>query len=247
MQGWIKLHRQLLEWEWYDDINTSRLFIHLLLRANHKDNNWKGKLIKRGQLISSLDKLSTETGLSKSQIRTSIKKLISTHEIAHEGKAQHTVFTIKSYDSYQGDDTLDSTRVTHKSHTDDTQIAPNNNDKKEKNEDLMVSDKPKPTWDFELCKTIWNEEKSISECPATGCNLVPAKLKSGLGKVHKAYQAFCKSSGKIELDRHEWFRAYAKGHLKRCESFVGKSDGYSWKPSIANLAEMKTFEALINQ
>ena len=48
-QGWIKLHRKFLKWEWYDDINTSRFFLHCLFRANHKDKKWRGTMIKRGQ------------------------------------------------------------------------------------------------------------------------------------------------------------------------------------------------------
>lgn len=131
--GWIKLHRQLTEWEWYDDINTSRLYIHLLLTANHKDNNWRGITIKRGSRLTSLDKLSSETSLSVSKIRTSIKKLILTNEIASESHTQHTVFIIKNYESYQGDDKQIDKPVTNESQTDDKRIATNNNVKKEKN------------------------------------------------------------------------------------------------------------------
>ena len=131
--GWIKLHRQLLDWEWYDDINTSRLFIHLMITANHKDNNWRGIEIKRGSRLTSLDKLSSETNLSVSKIRTAIKKLISTNEIASKSHSQHTVFTMINYDMYQGDDKQVSKPVTNKSQTNDKRMTTNNNDKNEKN------------------------------------------------------------------------------------------------------------------
>ena len=131
-QGWISLHRQLLEWEWYSDINTSRLFIHCMLKANHQPAKWRGIAIDRGQFITSLDKLSAETSLTKSQIRTALKKLISTHEIAQESGTQHTVITIVNYDLYQPDSTRGDTPVTRESHTDDTQIAPNNNNNNKK-------------------------------------------------------------------------------------------------------------------
>ena len=42
MEGWIKLHRQILDWEWYDDINVKVLFLHLLLTANYEDKKWQG-------------------------------------------------------------------------------------------------------------------------------------------------------------------------------------------------------------
>ncbi len=127
-QGWICVHRKLLEWEWFDDHNTFRLFMYLMLKANHQDKNWKGILIKRGQHLTSLDKIVAGSGLSKSQIRTAINKLKSTREIAHDSNAQHTVITIINYDLYQASDTQNSTPVTHESHTNDTPMTPNNND-----------------------------------------------------------------------------------------------------------------------
>ena len=33
--GFILLHRSILRWEWYGDLNTARLFIHLLLTVNY--------------------------------------------------------------------------------------------------------------------------------------------------------------------------------------------------------------------
>ena len=75
MQGFISLHRKILNWEWYDEPNTFKMFIHCLLRANHKDSSWRGEDIKRGQFITSLSHLATETGLSVKQVRTALKNL----------------------------------------------------------------------------------------------------------------------------------------------------------------------------
>mgnify|MGYP001605758113 CR=1 FL=1 len=132
--GWVKMHRSMLDWEWYSDINVYRLFTHMILKANHKDNKWRGILIKRGQTLTSLNTLESETGLSKSQIRTAVKKLISTREIAQQSHSQHTVFTIVNYDSYQGDDTQNDIPVTKQSHTSDTRVTSNKNDKNENND-----------------------------------------------------------------------------------------------------------------
>ena len=46
--GWVKLHRQLLDWEWYTDINTKVVFLHCLIKANWEDKRWRGVVIKRG-------------------------------------------------------------------------------------------------------------------------------------------------------------------------------------------------------
>lgn len=125
--GWIKLHRQLLEWEWYDDTNTKCLFLHCLLRANHSDTEWRGHKIKRGQFLTSVDTLTRETGLSVSQIRTSMKKLISTNEIASKSQARSTVITVLGYDSHQDNDKPHDKLMTMKSQADDNEIATDKN------------------------------------------------------------------------------------------------------------------------
>ena len=99
--GWISLHRQFLEWEWYDDINTKCLFIHLLLIANHKDAKWRGKTIKRGQRFLSIKNISNDLNLSQKQIRTSLGKLKKTGEIGTQGESNGTLVTIINYDTYQ--------------------------------------------------------------------------------------------------------------------------------------------------
>lgn len=101
MDGWIKLHRSLLDWDWYSDINTKILFIHLLLKANFEEKSWRGIIINRGELFTSINHLSIELGISEKQIRNSLKKLKSTNEIDIKGASNGTMITICKYDYYQ--------------------------------------------------------------------------------------------------------------------------------------------------
>ena len=101
MEGYIKLYRQIMKWEWYDDANTFRLFIHLLLKANYEDAQWRGFTIKRGQLFTSIGHLSHELKISNKAIRIALDKLIKTKEVASEGASNGTMITICKYDSYQ--------------------------------------------------------------------------------------------------------------------------------------------------
>lgn len=130
MSGWIKIHRSILDWEWYEDTNTFRLFIHLILKANHKDRNYKGKLIKRGSLVTGRDLLSVETGLSVRQIRTCLERLKSTNEIAIKTNSKGTEIQIVKYEEYQ----LATNETTNNRPTNDQQTTTNKNVKKEKNE-----------------------------------------------------------------------------------------------------------------
>ena len=98
---YIRLNRKIMDWEWYGDINTCRLFIHMLLKANWKDGEFKGKSIPRGSFVSSFGKLAEETQLTVDEVRTAVKHLISTKEITKQSYSKFTVFTVKNYDTYQ--------------------------------------------------------------------------------------------------------------------------------------------------
>jgi hypothetical protein len=101
MNGFIKLHRRFLKWEWYNDINARILFLHCLLRANHEPTTWQGQEIKRGQFITSLSNLAKEVGLSVQQVRTALDKLKITHEITHETTRHNSIISINNWDKWQ--------------------------------------------------------------------------------------------------------------------------------------------------
>ena len=100
-EGWISLHRKLLEWEWYGDYKVVSLFIHCLLKANYKTKEWRGNIIPRGTFITSYESLSNETGLSIREIRTSLSKLIKTGEIDKRTTNLNSWVTVINYDRYQ--------------------------------------------------------------------------------------------------------------------------------------------------
>lgn len=129
MKGWVKIHRNILNWEWYDDVNTVRLFLHLILIANHKDNSYKGKHVKRGSLLSSRELLANQTSLSMSQVRTSLNKLKLTNEIAIKSSKQGTEIEIINYEKYQ----VIADNLPDNYQQDSHIIASNKKDKKEKN------------------------------------------------------------------------------------------------------------------
>ena len=133
-QGFIALYRKMLDWDWYTDTNTKSLFIHLLLKANHKDVNYQGELIKRGQHKTGLYKLVAETGLSIQQIRTSLKKLEKTNDITSISTNKYRIITVTKYNDYQTSNKQNNKRVTIKQQTSNKQVTTNNNDNNEKND-----------------------------------------------------------------------------------------------------------------
>ena len=140
MEGWIKLHRKLLEWEWYDEPNTFRLFMHCLLKANHKDNNYRGQLVKAGSFLTSRDLLAKETGLSTQQVRTSLKRLESTNEITTKKSKKGTVLQVVKYVEYQLVNQQTNQKLTNNQPTDNQQLTTNNNDNNDNNEKKLNID-----------------------------------------------------------------------------------------------------------
>lgn len=115
--GWINLHRKFLDWEWYSDINTCRLFIHMLLKANWKDGKFKGTAVPRGSFVSSVSNLARETGLTNDEVRTAVSHLVKTDEITKQSTNKYTVFTVVKYNMYQDAPRQEHRRCTGSSRT----------------------------------------------------------------------------------------------------------------------------------
>jgi hypothetical protein len=150
MIGWIRIHRQFLNWEWFNKSEAVHLFLYLVLKANHKDGFWQGNEIKRGQLITSFGKISTDTNISLQTIRTLLKKFEKTNEINMQTTNKFTCITICKYDSYQTENEDTNTKVTNKQQTTNTQLTTNNN----------VKNKEEYKYSFEasLCEYGFNPE-----------------------------------------------------------------------------------------
>lgn len=112
LNGYIKLHRKLLQWGWYQDNVVKGVFIHLLMTANYEDMSWMGRTIKRGQVIVGTQKLSEELGFTRQQIRTALKKLASTNEITTETTNKFTIVTIVNWEEYQGESKKSTNKIT---------------------------------------------------------------------------------------------------------------------------------------
>lgn len=101
MDGYVKTHRSILDWRYIDDPVMFSLFIQLILRANYTPKVWKDIVINRGQLVTTIDKLSVFIGAKAGTIRNKLKELVSGGEIAIKTTNKFTVITICNYDIYQ--------------------------------------------------------------------------------------------------------------------------------------------------
>lgn len=133
MEGFIVLHRKMLDWEWADDPGTVSLWIHLLLRANYEKGKWRGIVIKRGQLVTSVESLSLQTGLTKKQIRTRLDRLVESGCLGRQTANNYTLLTICKYGDYQDIPNNEGKQRANKRQTKGNQRATNNNENNNNN------------------------------------------------------------------------------------------------------------------
>lgn len=101
MERWVKIYDKLLDWEWFTDSSMVHLFVYLLLKANASDTTWREINVRRGQLLTTVRKISADTGISLQTIRTCFNKLCMTGEIVTETTNKFTIITICQYERYQ--------------------------------------------------------------------------------------------------------------------------------------------------
>ena len=150
LNGYIKIHRKLLDWEWYADPVVRSVFLHLLLTVNFREKEWQGKTIRKGQVVTSYAKLSSELGFSVQQIRTAMKKLNSTGELTSEPTSKYTVVTIENWGKYQdcgeeatsestSNPTIEQQTINKQSTSNQQQLKKDKNNKKDKKDKKYIS------------------------------------------------------------------------------------------------------------
>lgn len=117
-KGWIQLHRQLQEhWLWQSKpFSYGQAYIDLILSANHTSAKIvigsRIENIKRGQLITSVRKLSDKWGWSKDKTLKFLRLLESDGMIDRNADTNRTLITLVNYEKYQGrqDSNQDATK-----------------------------------------------------------------------------------------------------------------------------------------
>ena len=123
--NFVKIDRKMLQWGWYTDINTTKLFLHCILKANWKEGEFQGQIIRRGEFVTSLPKLAQETGLTERNVRTALNHLKSTGEVTDRATRKYRIISVINYDLYQDDDRQSDSQLTDSRQTSDSQPSPN--------------------------------------------------------------------------------------------------------------------------
>jgi hypothetical protein len=125
-QGFVALHRSLLDWEWYQDEKVKSLFIHLLLTANFENKKWRGVEVKRGDVVIGRSALAKSISLTEREIRTALTKLKTTNEITIKTTNKFSIITLVNYGIYQDVKTKSDQQNDQQTVTQETNKRPTN-------------------------------------------------------------------------------------------------------------------------
>ena len=112
--GYIKLHRSILKWEWWNDDATLKVFLYLLMNANWEDSRYRGFDVPRGSLVTGRKKIAEECHLSEKNVRTAINHLKSTNEVAIKTTNKFSIVTIVNWEKYQCEDSESANKTANK-------------------------------------------------------------------------------------------------------------------------------------
>ncbi|MCM1529987.1 MAG: hypothetical protein NC093_08345 [Alistipes sp.] len=135
--GYIRLGRNFMDWRWYSDGNTVRLFLHLLMSCNFEEREFQDITVRRGQRLASLTKLADELNLTVRQIRTAFEHLEKTGDVTRSSSGKFTIVTVNSYDDFIlptnrcQDDDKETTGQRQANDNNEINIINNNNYKKD--------------------------------------------------------------------------------------------------------------------
>lgn len=210
MAGYIKLHRQLLQWGWYSDANTFRVFMHLLLMANFEEHEYRGIVLKPGQLITGRKKLARDLKLSERSVRTALEHLKTTNEITIKTTNKFSVITIENWGKYQLCDEETTNKTTNKTSIDRPTTDHIQEGKKYLNniKDIISSSEEPQSIRSQVIEE-WNklplgELRAIND-GSTRYKLLKARVKQyGLDQVLQAIRSIERSPFLLGQNKHGW-------------------------------------------
>ena len=143
MQGWIKLHRQLIENSIFDNEKGLKVWIWCLLRANHQKSTillGRQKVtLNAGEFAMGSKKESEILKIAKSTLWFWLEYLAKEGQLELKKTNKYTIIKVKNWKKYQ----LLELKSDSNEDADGTQIGTDNNVKKDKNDKEPSAGKPR--------------------------------------------------------------------------------------------------------
>lgn len=141
MEGWIKLHRKILDNPVINkDADYLAVWIYLLLNATHKEVSaiFKGKkiLLIPGQLITGRKSISDDLSISESKIYRILNDFKSEQQIEQQTSNKNSLITILKWNEYQNNEQQNEQQMNNKRTTNEQQVNTNKNERNNINNNI---------------------------------------------------------------------------------------------------------------
>jgi len=113
--GWVKLHRKILD----NPVCSKKptyfaIWVFLILNATHEEYETvfagKKRVLKPGELITSRKTISAQFGIPESTVYKVIKKFEMEHQIEQQTSKQNTLISLVNWERYQEKGTTNGTK-----------------------------------------------------------------------------------------------------------------------------------------
>lgn len=140
--GWIKLHRKLMDKAiWQCSTSEQKvILITLLMMANHEEKEWEWRgekyAVKPGEFITSLNSIKeiAGKGITIQKIRTAIERFEKYEFLTSKSTNRNRLITIVNWELYQSNEKEITSKITSNQQAGNKQVTTNKNDKNDKND-----------------------------------------------------------------------------------------------------------------
>jgi len=139
-QGWIKVHRSIIDKGWFSDSQAVHLWMYLLLKATHgtREVLWNGQVVKiqAGQLLTGRKKISNDTGINESKVERLLKLFENEQQIEQRKTNTSRLISILNYKKFQSSEQPIEQRMNNKRTTDEQRMNTIQELKNKRNKEL---------------------------------------------------------------------------------------------------------------
>ena len=125
--GWFKFHRQIFDNPiCAKDAEYFFVWVWILSEANYEETRvWfknKDIVLEKGQLLTSVRKISEKLKINRSKVERILKALKSEEQIDIQTSTKNTLITVLKWEKYQASETQNETQVRHERDTSETRV-----------------------------------------------------------------------------------------------------------------------------
>ena len=233
--NWIKINRQILDSNVFEDAKTFKVFMWLLLSANFKERTLlNGLTLKAGQLCTSRARIAAACNIHRSSVDRVLSRLQRCNSIVKKPSKRGTVIHIVNWGVFQHAEATPDTLSSHKRATGEPLASIEGEGEKVRREELSICPQPDGLQTVNGSKVKLSYSADFEQFWQT----FPSRRKT---KKRKAFADFKKATKRVDLPiliaAVEEYARSNKGRGEFCQMPSTWLNGDCWEDDRASWDE----------